>query len=89
MIDDPNCECDLNIGCSGYLSEIPFDDDRKDKVTDKDDDDGKDKVADKGDDDGKDKVTDKGDDDGKGKVTDKGDLNKMFPFQFCEEFTSI
>ena len=65
MIDDPNCECDLNIGCSGYLSEIPFDDDRKDKVTDK------------------------GDDDGKGKVTDKGDLNKMFPFQFCEEFTSI
>ena len=77
MIDDPNCECDLNIGCSGYLSEIPFDDDRKDKVTDK------------GDDDGKDKVADKGDDDGKGKVTDKGDLNKMFPFQFCEEFTSI
>ena len=37
MIDDPNCECDLNIGCSGYLMEIPFDDDGKDKVTDKGD----------------------------------------------------
>ena len=23
MIDDPNCACDLNIGCSGYLIEIP------------------------------------------------------------------
>lgn len=37
MVDDPNCECDLNIGCSGYLMEVPFDGDGADKVTDKGD----------------------------------------------------
>ena len=34
MIDDPNCICDLNIGCTGYLTEVALAGDGTDKVTD-------------------------------------------------------